>query len=189
MLGLVLLNVWLGLAANVDLGSYMGLEWTISGSTITFYYKVASSLKKDDRWVGISFKDANGSKDMKNSDVIIIDFGNLNKIYDMWATRDELPEEDSSNDISEDYSYEVDGDNYVFTFKRSLDTGDSKDYSLADLTEVQIQWAYGDISSSGVLLEHKTEGVVVVYISDGSTVPSSQAYYLLAISSLLFLLV
>ncbi|OMJ66435.1 hypothetical protein SteCoe_36718 [Stentor coeruleus] len=193
MLGLVLLNVWLGLAAQVNLGSNMWLDWTVSGSTITFDFGVASSLKQAKRWVGISFKDASGSRNMKDSDVIMFDFDNLDNIYDMWATRDELPDTDATNDVSTYYTHEVANGYYVFTFKRDLNTGDSMDYSLLNIDQVQIQWAYGPMSSNGDFLEHGKSsselGAVVVYISDGSIVPSSQANYLLATVGLLLLLV
>ncbi|OMJ66743.1 hypothetical protein SteCoe_36308 [Stentor coeruleus] len=193
MLALVLLNSCLGLAAKVDLGSDMWLDWTISGSTITFDYGVASSLKQANRWAGISFKDASGSRNMKDSDVILFNFDNLDKIYDMWATSDDLPDTDANNDVSTNYSHTVANGYYVFTFQRSLDTGDSMDYSLLNINQVQIQWTYGPMSSNGDFLQHGKSsselGAVIVNINDGSLVTTSQSYYLIAVVSLLFSLV
>ena len=136
-------------AGSKKLSRNQNLSWTFVGSdSVTFTYTIPESEGKNYNYWGLGFQ-AVGTSGMRGD---IITVSKTKGVLDTFATGNAIQIQDSKNNLT-NTSLKVVNGNYVATWTRKLDTGDSKDMKLVKGTTYRLIWGFGK-ESSGKWKEH-----------------------------------
>jgi hypothetical protein len=162
----------------------LSLEWSLQGqNTISFSIRLNSALYSDTKWVGIGLKSAASDGGMESADIVTFTLKADSYCKDRFSGYNAtypLPDQTSSITCQ---SRQTDGSDYVFSWSRSLNTGDSEDFSLENLNQFRILWAVGEVNQEdGTLFYHGStdadRGSVVTEIKDKPTSFSERGVFL-----------
>ncbi|XP_015776337.1 PREDICTED: DBH-like monooxygenase protein 1 homolog [Acropora digitifera] len=132
------------------------LQWAYDKDTGMFYFNMKC---KDSGWCGVGFADTTMNSDgkgMRNYDIAIGGKrGDDQYLMDYWSTGTVKPAVDELNNVTLMNATEMDGYTMV-DFKRPANTGDPKDVSIMNDTEVWIMYgsSSSDVTDQGMFGKH-----------------------------------
>lgn len=156
MLALLLLKSVSVFAGQQDLNENMWLNWTAVNQTAArFVLGVNSKLYSEKTWAGVGFKAGNTTAfGMKDSDIVMFFLGEDSTCQDRYGQDDStFPGADAKNDIICG-TKSKEGNTFLYTWDRNIETGDAQDFSFKDVQDVVILWAHGKIDTDNSVIAH-----------------------------------
>ncbi|OMJ77045.1 hypothetical protein SteCoe_23444 [Stentor coeruleus] len=156
MLALLLLKSVSVFAGQLDLNENMWLNWTaVNETSAKFILGVNSKLYSEKTWAGVGFKAGNSTTfGMKDSDIVTFILGQDSSCQDRFGQDEStFPNADAKSDIVCG-TKSKEGNVYLFSWERNIETGDANDFSLKDVQDVVVLWAYGPVDNDGAIQAH-----------------------------------
>jgi len=154
----------LAFAGEFQLPNDLKVTWEYPSDTeVRLNFYVPASIREDDYfgWAGMGIKEIEDGENMSHGDYVTINWKKDNLFDDRWATGNGYPPLDDAYGGTydlKDIETSEEGDYYVYSWTRALDTDDRKDNAYEIGKDYYIQWAYGKCNLSDEIEHHDYAG-------------------------------
>jgi hypothetical protein len=158
---------------QLQINEFLSLDWSfVDPDSVKFSFFLSSSRYSETGYLGFGIKSGYGTPTREGADLMSISMNN-GTCSDLLECGDNTYPPDRLQSLT-CTPVEINGDIYVYTLQRLLDTKDSQDFNLASTDLVRILWSIGEIDQTdGKLMLHgkgpQDRGSLLVFFRPNAT--------------------